>query len=378
MKVKSLLLSAIFVASCAIAAMAQDAPAASKPGITPYASLRVFIGADYSDAKSYDDSTQKTSSYQDVDMRFQQLVNSRMGFNFKGGKLAGKVELGLKDKGASAGYKTVYMRHFFVTYTSGDFQFLVGQTDAPFHYFSILFDGVGWSGNGYGNCAASRATQLKFAYKGLYIDFMQPSSADYSTSDDVAMSDYDVYYPITTIGYDYKADGLSIGALVTGYKFNPTISGSKEDYLCYLGQIHGQVNFAPAYVRFNVTYAQNPNQLGIDTNAGITGLNGAGNISADYDTTAGHDNHTISGQLELGSKIGNGIASVIGGYVYNTDTKADRMCAGIQYRYNLESYLKLIPTVLYLNDLKGYDSTNDKTYDQGSELLAGVIVRADI
>jgi hypothetical protein len=125
--------------------------------------------------------------------------------------------------------------------------------------------------------------------------------------------------------------------------------------------------------------------MGIDGTSAIGGqgtdkqvTGSAGAIGADFNTAAGEDNAVVGGYLELGSKIGTGTLSVMCGYVQNLDTDANRMAIAGQFSYPIESYLKLMPTVVYFDDLDGYSAALDKTYEQGKELYAGLMVQADI
>jgi hypothetical protein len=86
----------------------------------------------------------------------------------------------------------------------------------------------------------------------------------------------------------------------------------------------------------------------------------------------------VGGYLELGSKVGTGTLSAMVGYVQNLDPAANRMAIAGQYSYPVESYLKIKPSILYINDLDGYSAAIDDTYEQGNELYAGIIVQADI
>jgi hypothetical protein len=392
MKFKSLFLTAVFMAVSAVA-MAQTAPAtdapAAKPGITPYASLRYFMGAQYNNPY-----VNGKSDYEDIDMRFNQVFNSRAGFMFKGDKLGGKLEAGIKDNSesnsatGSVNANLISLRHFFITYKSGDLEFLLGQTDAPFCFISTV-DGCGWNGVGYGITWYARIPQLKIGYAGLYIDFQQPNNVTGPAANGVtdytgeqAANKYDVYYPVTTVGYDYKGEFGTVGVTGTGYKFTPQATSVKDnDYLVYLATLHGHIKFDPAYVRFNVAYGQNLNRLGIDGQTGLVdsvAIARGVEFGSQYKTAAGEDNTQAEGFLEIGSKIGSGTFAIMGGGVYVITTKAQRVAAGAQYSYPLESYLKLIPTVIYMNNLKGYSAATDKTYDQGKSGYVGLMVQADI
>jgi hypothetical protein len=77
MKFKSLFLAAVVVSMTAIAAMAQVAPPA-KPGITPYASLRYFMGVQY-----HIDYALGERDSKDLDMKLNQVLHSRAGLAFR-------------------------------------------------------------------------------------------------------------------------------------------------------------------------------------------------------------------------------------------------------------------------------------------------------
>ena len=357
MKIKSLFLAAIFVASTAVAVMAQDAPAA-KPGITPYASLRVFLGANYTMPEEGDG---------DLDMLMYQGVASRMGLKFMGDKLSGQVELGLQDRrGAVNNGNGVYMRHFFVNYKSGDLGVLIGQTETPGNFVSML-QTEDFYGIGYGASYYDRVVQLKFSYQGLYLDFVQPESyAKTAPLGDVPADNYDTYMPTIYVGYDYKDSMMSIGLGGCYVKVFAATEGV-DDIEGYMGYVHGQINVAPAYIRFNATYQKDPTALGMRKLTVFSSTHVAA-ISADY-AGLGSDDAVFEGFLEVGTKE---ICAMVG-YARNLDNDADRLAAGLQYTIALESYLKVLPSVLYINDLK--DAAGD---DQDAEILASIKVQADI
>ncbi len=145
--------------------------------------------------------------------------------------------------------------------------FLLGQTDPAFVFVSTI-DGIGWNGSGYATLGSPAFPRSRSATRRLYLNLIQPTASvgtgaggvvDYTSEEAVAY--YDVWYPMTGIGYDMKNDMMSLGVNFTGYKYNPQRPQLDEnDYLVYIAAIHGHIKLDPAYVRFNAYYSLNPNK----------------------------------------------------------------------------------------------------------------------
>jgi len=403
MKRKSCILAAFMVVSTAMVAMAQDRT------VTPYASIRYFVGA-YYQSKDFVDSRPSTPGDKkryDVD-----LVNglipgtSRFGSRFASGNLTGQVELGLfGGHNGRVGVRQAWGAYKF------DFglQVLVGNTDAPWYkpIGSEAWDLFGGPGSSQGD----RAPRIRLSFMGAYIDLQRPpvlgSQDEYSGYTNMHYTGRDQIVPLATIGYEFKSDMADIGVGVTGYKYFmrkgregyaastglPVAPGGPDEgqldhsLAAYMAFLNGHIKLGGPYAKFNLAYEKAPGLLGVNPTGGLFKANpgSSANPHSVWNDANDFSDAFFDGALELGYKTpdGFGIGLAVG-YMRNLNGKrpfedaprakgADRISYGINIDIPVAKGFRVVPTAYYLDERKNADKEK-----QGADALAGIKLQLDL
>lgn len=367
MNLKKLFFIFLFV-TAAVSAMAQNA------SVTPYASVRYFIGAYYQN----DD----MPGGRDIDLTNTLINTSRLGMKFNRGRLSGIAEIGLGPGHAG----TVTTRHIYANYKfDTGFELLVGQTDLPW-YMPITNEAYDIHG-GPGTSQADRTPQIKLSFQGVYIVLAKSpglNPADSSIGYDKNMyGGQDVYMPLTAIGYDYKSDVIDFGLGLAGYKYiiqnkaeysENLISGYNNNILAFIAYLHGNVKLGDLFVRFNTALERAPALLGLTQGEPHFNSNMHNGINPD---TYKLKDMFVEGMVEVGLRLPLGILAASFGYAQNIsndgDGDANRLGMGIQFAIDAAPNFTVVPTIFYLNELE--DTNGNK---QGADMLAGIQFRIDL
>jgi len=375
MRIKTLFFT-VAVMSMTAAVFAQDTK------ITPYASVRYFIGAYYQNKDFASTVSSKPDSRSDVDMVNSLINTSRLGVKFEKGAVSGEAQVRL-GPGHNGLVQDALIYGVFKS--SFGLEVMAGQNESPWTYSNA---NEAWdnAGDGLGSSKGRRIPQLKLSFAGAYIDLMRPPRADEGTNDGYQDNIYkgrDVYMPLTAVGYEFKSDIADIGLGFAGYKFivkngyTGTIKGndSSANAWTYIGYLHGNIKLGAPYIKFNATYQKAPYMLNIPA---VTHFS-----SGAHNPTSGLANDMVrrtdaffEGFIELGFKTGLGTLSANFAYEKNLDVRkgrADRMAVGANFAIPVVAGFKVTPTVLYINELK-----NKAGVDQGYDLLAGLKLQYDL
>ena len=383
MRFKTLLFT-VAVVSMAAAVFAQDA---SK--ITPYASVRYFIGAYYRDKDFSGITDSKGKKKADIDMVNSIVNTSRLGVKFEKGAVSGEAQVHL---GPGHGGMVQDALIYGTFKSSFGLEVMAGQTEAPFAYQNA---NEAWdqNGNGLGSSQYPRSPQLMISFTGFYVDFIraprfQPSS-NIGYEQDV-YGGRDVYMPLTAVGYELKSDLADIGIGAAGFKYSVkdtsgSIKGDDRDAWTYIGYLHGTIKLGAPYIKFNATYQKSPYMLGMQALSHFNSGSGMHTHALPQSSSGGNNSSLDSGNvmdaffegyIEFGFKTEFGTLAVNAAYEKNLDApkgRADRMAAGLNFAIPIVSGFKVTPTALYMNQLK-----NRAGVKQGSDLLAGLKLQWDL
>jgi len=420
MKRKSCILAAFMVVSTAMVAMAQERT------VTPYASIRYFVGA-YYQSKDFVGPPPSGASKKRYDV---DLVNglipgtSRFGSRFASGNLTGQVELGLfGGHNGRVGVRQAWGAYKF------DFglQVLVGNTDAPWYkpIGAEAWDLLGGPGASQGD----RAPRVRLSFMGAYIDLQRPpvlgSWDEFSGYTNMHYTGRDQIVPLATIGYEFKSDMADIGVGATGYKyfmrrgregdagatgapvtgFGPEAANTtappwnlNHSLAAYMGFLNGHIKLGGPYAKFNLAYEKGPGLLGVSPTGGhfkaSPPIKGKGNHSV-WNDANGWSDAFFEGALELGYKTPDFGIGLAVGYMRNLDGKrpfvddgsgnyirdnskprakgADRISYGINIDIPVAKGFRVVPTAYYLDERK--DAAKVK---QGADALAGIKLQLDL
>jgi len=382
MRIKTLFFTAIIM-SVAAGVFAQDAPK-----ITPYASVRYFIGAYYQnkDFRDYLATAGTETGNDKLDMANSLINTSRLGVKFEKGAISGEAQIRL-GPGHQGLVQDALM--YGTWKSSFGLEVTFGQTEAPFTY-SNANEAWDFSGDGLGSSKYERNPQLKLSFAGLYVDLIRAPKATDNDNTGYQTALYDnrsVHMPLTAVGYEFKSDFADIGIGAAGYKYIVKNAAgaikdgsSDDDAWTYIGYLHGQIKLGAPYIKFNATYQKSPYMLGMPR---ATLFKSSGHISSGQGPTAdyaGPDGSRMDaffeGFLEFGLKTDLGTLSANAAYMKNLNApqgRADRMAVGLNFAIPVVSGFKVTPTALYINELK--DRAGDK---QGYDLLAGLKLQCDL
>ncbi|MCL2026505.1 MAG: hypothetical protein FWG92_06855 [Leptospirales bacterium] len=380
MRIKTLFFTAVIM-STAAAVFAQDTK------ITPYASIRYFMGAYYQskDFRDYGVTPGTERGNDKLDFANSLLNTSRLGARFQKGDVSGEVQV--RTNPGHSGAVTTALAYGRYKAPFG-LEITAGQMEAPWSYANA---NEAWdnSGDGIGSSKYQRNPQVMISFKGFYVDFLRTPKAAATGANgyhDSMHINRSVHMPFTAVGYEFKSDRADVGIGAAGYKYTvkevgtgenggANIKGTDQDAWTYIGYLHGQIKLGAPYIKFNATYQKSPHLLGMPSmvhfNSATSGTarrpglgSGVANATDAY----------FEGFVELGFKTGLGTLSANVAYIVNLDEADEgRMGIGLNFAMPIVSGFKVTPAVLYIDEMK--DRNGDK---QGFDLLAGVKLQYDL
>jgi len=382
MKRKSCILAAAMVVSTAMVAMAQERT------VTPYASIRYFIGAYYQNKDFVRYSESDPTAKGDVDMLNSLSPTSRLGIRFQNGNLKGQFEI--RGRGGHVG--NVALRQAWGEY-SFDFglKILAGNTDAPWY---VPVSSEAWDiYGGPGATMGDRAPRIKISFAGLgtpasfaYVDLQRSPNAPIGGADtgyynnDPSFKGQDVHMPLATVGYEYKSDVADIGLGFTGYRYSvkntykmdSAYAGLDKNMRVYMGFIHGTIKLGGPYIKFNASYEKSPYLLGISNIAQYWNASPTHSLLNDCEKLS---DAFLEGLVEIGYKSSAFGFSATVGYMRNMsgDNHADRIAYGVNIDIPLAPGFKAVPTFYWLDERK--DADKEK---QGADCLALLKLQYDL
>ena len=369
MKFKKLFLAMLIIAiagtGTAMAKRSKSKKSKDLPkSINPYVKIQADFGYLYQDADRNKDADNVDKS--DIDYYNGLLGTSRLGFNGQVGKVKGNVELGLSSAGAS-------LRHAYATYDFGLGTVLMGHTWTPYTALSSLVRG-GNFGIGNGATYDARQNQLKVSMFNAYISFMNTDTS-MPTSSGITADNVDTLLPKTALGYEYKNDFLSVGP---GLVFN-LAQVAEEDgnfgdldgeyLLAWMAYVHGKASFAALTLKFNLSFAMNPGNLGLNGGDRGAEMNSAGD---------GFENtKAIEGFVEAGYDLC--FVNLVAGTAYTWSDndkwqeKDQELSVYAQGAIPVEKNVKAVPYINYIEKFK-----NSSDVDEGKEIYVGLFGQIDI
>jgi hypothetical protein len=288
----------------------------------------------------------ETGQWDDQDLEWQDLGNSRLGASVKANdQISGGFEIGF-DGG------TIYHRKVFGIYDWGGGKLLVGRDYTP---MSIFYSGRGSAGddgmNSWGGTYDGRRNQIKLMIGGLNIALIQPNSGGVVEIDDIeadepeltaySADDTDFTLPKIAVGYKFKTDMMEInpyaGYQTVDYVTQDEDTGAETDesLASYVVGIGAKFNFGAAYVNGNVYYSENPKAYGLSQGAlGLTYLDSNGKFQ---------DNTSYAALLVAGFKISE-MFTVEAGYGYIKGTTD--LEAGVELENDASCYYVNFPITI--------------------------------
>jgi hypothetical protein len=336
--------------------------AAAQEGLTPYASIRYSAGIRY---QNDDYGGENFAS-------LQSPAGSRAGLKYKGDVFELQAEVRFNT---TLGPGPVYL-----IWKPGNFSLLAGYTDAPTLYSSniSLFE---FNHGGYGNLSMGQVPQIKAGYNilgkaGVYIALFEtmgwagitnPGNKNPSRKDDLTRNSSPL--PPFALGLDYNSGNISIGGGFAGSLFKAgettvTQGGSPITYdaindFAMIAYLHGNIKFGAPYIRFNAAFERSRYTFGMNN----------GNKA---DGSALEDN-IIEGFLEFGYAMDFVTFALAGGYVQNLTNDDNRLAIGLTAAIPVQKRLKIIPGVIYYNELE-----TGTVSSSGSRVDAGVKLQLDL
>lgn len=304
----------------------------------------------------------------DTDLYMQLEWNARVGLMVSHKDFFGHWEIGLPGDERAGWGNGDYTRLLYGTWSiNKDMTLSIGQMYTPSYWWSDSAYFVDNGSLGYGDSYDGRIVQIKYGYKGFYIDAAKPHTRSFGFADE----DTDTIIPKIYAGYDYSKDKLNLGGGFVYNTFRSTSDASdfKKTIKSWSAYGHGDVGIVDNFfIRFAGFYANNANELGIqglDTPpiGGYTSTKGAAVLTADNKVK---DTKTVAGYAELRANFGKVTSTAGYGYAVSSNTTFDRKDPHQEYWINAIvpvfnadfASMTVTPEIHVFDDMK--DSNGDK------------------
>lgn len=242
--------------------------------------------------------------------------NTHFGFNFKSGKVSGKIEVGMREGGAlgSAGNNDAGFRYFYGTYDfdgAGKLSFGKIGTISAEGGFTSDFNNNNSAGQGFGSvAAASRHLQLQYQISSFTIQLIQ---------DNTTIGDGGTFTPLSysatprvAIGWTPKIENLKIKVAGTLKHYSRVDSGTGLSNGANATAWHifagVRPTFGSSYLSFVINYGINGHLYGEQATNASSGQYGYNNLNA----AAGLDAKRLGAHLEYGLGLGSTTKLIIG------------------------------------------------------------------
>jgi hypothetical protein len=345
-KRKVLLLASVLLVLLGAIATAQE-------GLSPYVSIRYSGGIQY-----------RTDDYKYTGENLTALQTlgsgSRLGLRYRGDEFELQAEFRFD---AAPGVGPVYLM-----WKPGNFSLLAGYNDGPTNFSSniSLFE---FSHGGYGDTGMSRVPQIKAGYKfgnvGAYVTLFETTGWGGITNPGGATGNHSPLPPFA-LGADFNSGNISIGGGFAGSLVD--VDADDGDGFGWMGYLHGNIKFGAPYIRFNFAYEYSRNLLLGSRNGNTVPSAGTPPVADDSALEDG----TIEGFLEFGYAMDVVTIALAGGYVQNLTKDDNRLAIGATATIPVRKSLRIIPGVIYYNELETRDVSSS-----GSRIDAGVKLQLD-
>lgn len=239
--------------------------------------------------------------------------NTHFGFNFKSGKVSGKIEVGLKEGGAlgSAGGNDAGFRYFYGTYDfdgAGKLSFGKIGTISAEGGFTSDFNNNDSAGQGFGSvAAASRHLQLQYQISSFTIQLIQDNgNAGIGNGGTFAPMRYSAT-PRVAIGWTPKIENLKlkVAATIKQYSKVDTAATNATAWHIFAGV---RPSFGSSYLSFVINYGINGHLYGEQSTTTSSGQYGYD----DLNSAIGLDAKRLGAHLEYGLGLGSTTKLIIG------------------------------------------------------------------
>lgn len=239
--------------------------------------------------------------------------NTHFGFNFKSGKVSGKIEVGLREGGAlgSAGNNDAGFRYFYGTYDfdgAGKLSFGKIGTISAEGGFTSDFNNNDSAGQGFGSvAAASRHLQLQYQISSFTIQLIQDNgNAGIGNGGTFAPMRYSAT-PRVAIGWTPKIENLKlkVAATIKQYSKVDSAATNATAWHIFAGV---RPSFGSSYLSFVINYGINGHLYGEQATNASSGQYGYTNLNTDI----GLDAKRLGAHLEYGLGLGSTTKLIIG------------------------------------------------------------------
>jgi len=392
-KSTSLVLFTVFVISALATGIAE---ARTRNNVRPYGNLFMFLG--YRDRITFDAADEMSH---DSDMIYKINENSNFGMNFLYRNYTGTFEFGIEDTDEN---RRVKIRQAYGTAKLKKGKLTVGQAWNPYVKWSHEYANY-FRSDGFGALNDGPSNQIKYSYKGFYIDIMKPYIPIRTYIDDIPaanpdasdptndeyiidyidresttkqkLEDVDSIIPKVAIGYDHNGKTFDWSIGIAGNAYQVKNDNYDEIIDSYLGYIQFEKKWKRVIMDFSGAFLINPTNYGISVQGEDMGDYTAGAACAVLNIATGRyevkDTWSTQGYLEfafLFKKItmflGGGFSLIDYG-IPNTDQDM-AWEAYINFKIPVGNLVALSPSASYRDYMK--DMGGNK---EGSEILAGIL-----
>ena len=238
--------------------------------------------------------------------------NTHFGFNFKSGKVSGKIEVGMREGGAlgSVTGNDAGFRYFYGTYDfdgAGKLSFGKIGTISAEGGFTSDFNNNNSAGQGFGSvAAASRHLQLQYQISSLTIQLIQDNNNGIGNGGTFTPIGYSAT-PRIAIGWTPKMENLKIkvAGTIKKYAGRDIAATSATAWHIFAGV---RPTFGSSYLSFVINYGINGHLYGEQATNASSGQYGYNNLNA----AAGLDAKRLGAHLEYGLGLGSTTKLIIG------------------------------------------------------------------
>ncbi|MGX3098441.1 hypothetical protein [Helicobacter sp. 23-1046] len=239
--------------------------------------------------------------------------NTHFGFNFKSGKVSGKIEVGMRESGVlgSAGGNDAGFRYFYGTYDfdgAGKLSFGKIGTISAEGGFTSDFNNNNSAGQGFGSvAAASRHLQLQYQISSFTIQLIQDNG-------NAGLGDGGTFAPIVysatprvAIGWTPKIENLKlkVAATLKQYSKVDSVATNATAWHIFAGV---RPTFGSSYLSFVINYGINGHLYGEQATNASSGQYGYNHLNV----AAGLDAKRFGAHLEYGLGLGSTTKLIIG------------------------------------------------------------------
>lgn len=245
--------------------------------------------------------------------------NTHFGFNFKSGKVSGKIEVGLKEGGAlgSAGGNDAGFRYFYGTYDfdgAGKLSFGKIGTISAEGGFTSDFNNNDSAGQGFGSvAAASRHLQLQYQISSFTIQLIQDNgNAGIGNGGTFAPMRYSAT-PRVAIGWTPKIENLKLKVAATIKQYSRVdtanrVNNTPNNATAWHIFAGVRPSFGSSYLSFVINYGINGHLYGEQATTTSSGQYDYDNLNS----AIGLDAKRLGAHLEYGLGLGSTTKLIIG------------------------------------------------------------------